>query len=506
MKFNGFIGGAYKLDNIPLANQRCVNMYVDTIETMDREAQQLYLKCTDAIKEVMDLNYGKLRLIHVDGLETDDNGYSQPDRMFIVSAEKVFKLIYDGSWTSTDVGSLNTTTGPVHAASSSIEFGVTVFVDGSVDNYAYEQTTSTAETFRTFAAAGYSGVPKATRVRWLDGFFLYIVKNSNTYYVSDVNSLTVDPLSFAKAEGDPDSIVSMEILNRDAWLFNKRTTEIYANTGAADFPLDRVQGGFLEIGILAADSLVKLELDSQAVLIWLARNKDGQGMIVASSGAKPTTISTNAINQVIATYANPENATAYGYQKNGNLFYVINFDETSWCYDFKTKEWHERCYTNETTGSLERHRAQFCVFSPDYGKHILGDYENSKIYEFSSTLFRDNGNTITRLRTSPHVSNNFLSIIYKRFYLDMKVGVGKDGDLEALGSGPQIMLSWSNDNGYTFSNEHLKSIGKIGERTKRVFWDRLGMSKVSRVFKLRFTDPNELVLYGVDLDLETLGK
>lgn len=502
MKFNGFIGGAYKLDSVAIDCQRCVNLYPDTIESgSGREAQQLFLRCTDALKALMDLDYGKLRLVHVDGLETDENGYYQPDRMFVVSAEKVFKLTYDGSWTSTLVGSLNTTTGKVHAASSAIQNGVTVFVDGSVDNYAYEKT-GLVETFRTFATAGYSGVPKATKVRWLDGFFIFIIQNSNTFYVSDVNALNVDPLSFAKAEGDPDSIVSIAILNRDAWLFNKKSIEVYNNTGAADFPLDRVQGGFIECGILAADSLAKIN----GTLVWLGRDAEGQGLIYAAKGTAPVPISTNAINIAISEYKNIEEATAYAYQKNGNMFYVINFEETSWCYDFKTKLWHERCWTNETTGELERHRAQFCVFFPDYGKHILGDYENSKLYEFSNKLFRDNGNTITRIRTAPHISNNFMSIFFKRFYLDMKVGVGKDGDPETLGADPQIMLRWSDDGGFTWSNEHWKSIGKIGERLKRVFWDRLGMAKVSRVFEVRFTDPCELMLYGVDLDLETGAK
>jgi len=502
MKFNGFIGGAYKLDNVEIANQRCVNLYVNQIETADREAQQLYLKCTPALKSLMDLDYGTIRLIHVDGLETDDNGYSQPDRMFVVSAEKVFKLTYNGSWTSTLVGSLGTTTGPVHAASSSIEFGVTVFVDGSNDNYAYEQTDATTETFRTFAVAGYGSVPKATRVRWLDGFFLFIIKNSNTFYVSDVNALNVDPLSFAKAEGDPDSIVSLEILNRDAWFFNKKSIEIFNNTGAADFPLERVQGGFIEVGCLAPNSVGKIE----GTLVWLGRNANGQGVIYAAKGPQHVQISTNAINDAISGYANPESATAFTYQSGGDLFYIINFEETSWAYEFTTKEWHERCYTNETNGELERHRAQFCVFFPDYGNHILGDYENSKLYEYSDQIFKDNGNTITRIRTSPHISNNFLSVFCKRFYLDMKVGVGKDGDPTALGADPKIMLRWSDDGGHSWSNEHWKSIGKIGEFTKRVFWDRLGMFKITRIFEVKFTDPNNLVLFGADLDLESGTK
>jgi hypothetical protein len=502
MKFNGFIGGAYKLDNVALDCQRCVNLYADTLESgSSREAQRLYLKCTDALKSLMDLDYGTLRLIHVDGLETDENGYFQPDRMFVVSAEKVFRLTYESSWTVEEVGSLNTTTGKVHAASSAILDGVTVFVDGSNDNYAYEKTGPTTETFRTFAAAGYSGVPKATKVRWLDGFFIFIVQNSNTYYVSDVNALTVDPLSFAKAEGDPDSIVSIAILNRDAWLFNKRTIEVFNVTGGADFPLDRVAGGFIECGCLAPDSVAKIG----GTLVWLGRDENGQGMIFAAKGIQPFPISTNAINAAISNYADTENATAYAYQKNGNMFYVINFEETSWCYDFKTKLWHERCWTDETTGALERHRAQFCVFFPDYGKHILGDYENSKLYEYSDKLFQDNGNTITRIRTAPHVSNNFLNIFFKRFYLDMKVGVGKDGLSTVLGANPKIMLRWSDDGGFSWSNEYWKEIGKIGERLKRVFWDQLGMAR-DRVFELTFTDPCELVIYGADLDLETAGR
>jgi hypothetical protein len=42
------------------------------------------------------------------------------------------------------------------------------------------------------------------------------------------------------------------------------------------------------------------------------------------------------------------------------------------------------------------------------------------------------------------------------------------------GSDPQVMLRFSDDGGHTWSNEHWKSMGKIGRYGYRTIWRRLG--------------------------------
>jgi len=43
-----------------------------------------------------------------------------------------------------------------------------------------------------------------------------------------------------------------------------------------------------------------------------------------------------------------------------------------------------------------------------------------------------------------------------------------------VGADPQVMLRWSDDGGHTWSNEHWRSMGQIGQTGYRTIWRRLG--------------------------------
>lgn len=497
MKLQGFVGGAYTLPSVNVDCQRCVNLFAEIIESgYGKENQQAYLKATAGLVELFTLGQGPIRLIHFDNLESS----TQLNRIFVVSGDTVFRLSYSGDtgWETVEQGQLNTATGRVSAASLDQDQGVTVFVDGSADNYVYHKSGG-IETFETFSGAGYEAVVNAIQVLWLDGYLIFI-DGTNQFYVSDWNSLTVPALNFASAEGSPDAIVAMIANHRELWLLNKNTCEIFSNTGNADFPFER-QGGFIENGCLAPESVAKME----GYVFWLGRNANGQGVVYAASGPNHQRISTHAIESAISSFAFIEEAKAYAYQENGHSFYAINFRETTFVYDLSTKLWHERCYLND--GLLERHRADFVVFFPDYGKHLVGDYQNSKIYYFDENVYSDAGQEISRIRTVPHISSGGKRIFFTSLALDAEMGVGLNGfDENVTNDGdptedPQVMMQFSDNGGHSWSNEQWRSVGRVGEFKKRAVWRRLGNSR-DRVFRFMSTAPVKTVWIGADLDLE----
>jgi YVTN family beta-propeller protein len=58
---------------------------------------------------------------------------------------------------------------------------------------------------------------------------------------------------------------------------------------------------------------------------------------------------------------------------------------------------------------------------------------------------------------------------------------------------PTAALSWSNDGGHLWSNEHFSKIGKEGEYIKRLIWRRLGSSR-DKVFRVAISDAVKKVL------------
>lgn len=70
------------------------------------------------------------------------------------------------------------------------------------------------------------------------------------------------------------------------------------------------------------------------------------------------------------------------------------------------------------------------------------------------------------------------------------------------GSDPQAMLRWSDDGGFTWSNEHWASLGKQGAYRNRAVWRQLGESR-DRVYEVSVTDPVYRTLVSAELMAET---
>lgn len=488
MKFNGFVGPSYNLKTVNVDSQRCVNLFPEIIESSTgKEAQVAYLKSTEGLKKIIETGSGSVRTIHVD----------PKGRVFLVIGSELYKTQYNGYvWETSKLGNFGTAKNPVKAASMVIgDDDATVFVDGTTNYlYLYVNSTST-ESFGTFASFGYAPVVNASGIVFIDGYFIYCQKNSNQFFVSDLNSLAVDALSFASSEGSPDNIVGIIANHRDLIIFNERSVEVFSNTGNADFPFERISGGFSEKGCLAAGSIAKIDNN----VFWVGRDDSGQGTVYVTQSLSPQRVSTHAVEQAISNDSNIVNCTSYTYQKDGHMFYVLNLTDTTFVYDLSTRLWHERAYTN--AGVLTRHRADCLGFvsGDNFNFHIVGDYDAPKVYVLDDETYTDDGTEITRLRICPHLSNGLKNLFYKSLQIDMETGIGLDGGV--FGSDPQIMMSFSDDGGHSWSNELQAAIGKLGNYKTRVLWRRLGRSR-DRVFKLKITDPIPVTILSAEIDVE----
>lgn len=498
MKFQGFIGPTYSLKSSNVEAQKCVNLFPEIIESgTGKNGEMAYLKSTPGLEKIINVGDGPIRCIHID----------PTNNIFVVSGNKLYKVINSsGTWSAVQIGTntFATSISKVRAASSIVgEYPnfdhAIVFVDG-LKTYLYLRS-GLSESFGEFALYGYVGVQNPTHVLYIDGYFVYASPVQNKIFVSDVNSLDVDPLNFASSEGDPDKIIGIISNNRELWISNTKSTELYINTGNPDFPFERISGGFIEKGCISGDSIAKID----GIVIWVGRDESGQGAVFAAKGLAPQRISNHAVEYALSispTGDALQYCSAYTYHQDGHSFYVLNYNNQTWVFDFNTKLWHERSSYNSLTSSIGRHRAETHAFYQNQSIHLIGDYMNNKLYKFNDDYFTDDGIEITRVRSTPHISNEMKRIFCKSFQIDMEVGVGL---ATGLGSDPQVMLDFSDDGGHTWSSELWTSIGKsiggIGEYKKRVIWRRLGNFR-DRIFRIKITDPVKVTLISAELDLE----
>lgn len=379
--------------------------------------------------------------------------------------------------------------------------------------------------------------PGAVGVGFLDGYFVFNEPNSQRFWVTaSYNGLSIDALDFASAEGSPDDLVTLIVDHREVWLFGVNTVEVWYNAGLPDFPLQRIQGAFNEIGCLAAYSVAKLDNG----LFWLGRDARGNGIVYRSKGYTGERISTHAVEWQIQQYATLSDAVAYTYQQDGHSFYVLNFPtaNTTWVYDVATGAWHERAgwENNEFT----RHRGN-CQMNFN-NEIVIGDYVGGGIYAYDLEVYTEAGAVQKWLRSwraLPTGQNNLKRTTQHSLQLDCEAGVGLSGYTQAevneiiyirdrqndiiyarggdplyirdyqtytitIGAGAQVMLRWSDDGGHTWSNEHWKSLGKIGQTGYRTIWRRLGMTLKlrDRVYELSGTDPVKIAIMGAELIMD----
>jgi hypothetical protein len=312
-----------------------------------------------------------------------------------------------------------------------------------------------------------------------------------------LDGTSIDPLEFASTEGSPDGLLAVVSNFREVWAFGTNSIEVWYDSGATDFPLQRIQGAFNELGCAAPYSIAKMDNG----LFWLGRDRRGQGIVYRANGYQGQRISTHAVEWHIQQYTDMSDAIAYTYQQDGHSFYVLIFPtaNTTWVYDAATQAWHERA--GFVDGAFTRHRSN-CQMAFN-NKVVVGDFENGNIYAFDLDVYADNGQIQKWLRTwraLPTGQNNLKRTAHHSLQIDLETGVGLN---LGQGSDPMLMLRWSDDGGHTWSNEHWTPIGKIGAYYQRAFYRRLGMTLKlrDRVYELSMTDPNKIAIMGAELIL-----
>jgi hypothetical protein len=219
------------------------------------------------------------------------------------------------------------------------------------------------------------------------------------------------------------------------------------------------------------------------------------------NGYAPVRISTHAVEYDIQTYSTVSDAVAYSYQQNGHEFYVLSFPtaDKTWCYDLATGYWHKRA-SRDAYNQFHRDRAQCGAFFQ--GLNIVGDFSRGLLYAASLSTFYDYvdqngivGNYIPRIRRCRHLTEDLNRVFYHSLQLQFQPGVGNQ---VAPGVDPQAMLRWSDDGGGTWSNQHWRSIGKVGKFKNRAIWRLHGQAR-DRIFEVEVSDPVIPVIVSAEL-------
>lgn len=460
----GIVGPSYDQRSLPFDAQRTINFY-PVFDQQGKEVAALY--GTPGLSEFADVGAGPIR-----GEFRSGNG-----RMFTVSGTGLYEV--DSAGTGTLLGSLSTSEGRVTMAEGTTQLAIC----GGDKLYSLTYSSD------TFAQVTDGDLPSSVGdVTNIDGYFIVNENDSGRFFISSINDVTNwDALDFATAENSPDTLLAVVNAVGQLWLFGERTTEIWANTGAYDFPFSLVSGAVMQVGVLAKNSI--LEIDNS--VLWLGQDNFGNGIVYRANGFSPQRISTEPIEKRLQEPEDRAAIYAWAYQEEGHVFYVLSGDslETSLVYDLTTGLWHERAFLN-AFGNFEQHLGSCHVFA--FNKHLVGSRIDGKIYHMDLDFLDDDGEEIGRERIYTHIVDEMQRNRYNSLEVGLETGVGLQS---GQGSDPMVSLQLSKDGARTWSDPMMASFGAVGEYRTKVKFRRLGTAE-QMTFKIRITDPVKVAVTG----------
>ena len=476
MIYPNFIGATYASASLASDGERCMNLLPERVESGAGKNAVVYYS-TPGLLAFATLPQAPIRA------EYEING-----RLFVIAGAVLYEVFSGGGYNV--LGSI--AVGPNVSMESNGASGHQLCIVSAGLVYIFDLNANTLTPINIAA----NGFTAAAMVVYLDGYFIAFEPSTQEFFISNLFDGTQwQALNYALAEGGPDNIVSLLVNQRELWLLGAYRTEIYYDSGALNFPLARNNNAYVECGCAAQFSVAKFS----NTIAWLGRDKMGSGVVYLMNGYTPQRISTHAVEAAIQKYPRIDDATAYTYQDRGHTLYRLDFPsgDATWEYDLSTQLWHERGSWDTAQGAYKAHVARTHAFA--FGRHIVGDYTSGKLYVQSAQYYSDAGNLIRRMRRAPHLTNEAKETFYSEFTLDMQVGVGLDGGVHP-GANPQVMLRYSNDGGYTWSQERAVSAGAIGATKTRVTWRRLGRAR-DRVFEIVISDPVFVMIANAYLEL-----
>jgi len=380
-----------------------------------------------------------------------------------------------------NVGTLQTSQGPVSIRDLGQPGGVAFIVDGTPDGgYWYVYGSNPLGPIGTFVKTTDPNFLGANLVAYIDGWLILNQPGTQLFYTNaQPYSTAFNASYFAYKDAFSDLLMGVWESKEELWLVGEETTEIWYDAGGQYFPFQRLVGTMLQVGCKATYSIARLSTEGQDGLIWFGRSDRGENVIVRTQGFTAQTVSTPAVSSAINQYTVTSDAIGYTYQESTHEFYVLIFPtaDATWVYDASMPPelaWTQRLSYDPYADKFHRHRSN-CYMNFN-GMRIVGDYQNGSIYQMTRAAYTDAGWPIKARRRSPYIWNkeNRERVFMASLQVDFAPG---QGQASGLGANPTAQLRISRDYGTTYGQPNLAPMGAIGNYLNRAMWRRLGFSR-----------------------------
>lgn len=325
-------------------------------------------------------------------------------------------------------------------------------------------------------------------IAYISGVFLASYEDNRTSYVQFTDVLDTNFDYAFQLDTALSNLTALRGNMREVWAFGANSIEVFAPTGEPgnDF-FAHVPGAYINKGCVCKNSIATYESS------FLFYGNDNA--IYMSDGYSVSPISTPAILDMIKSWgsldtdADRDGVVGQVFSIMGHAIYMLKFTtfgKTLW-YDLTVGSWIER-----ESGDGEEWEGNLIARRPN-GELVVSSSASSKMYRMDNNYYSDAGRPICREFVFQTLSTEGKKRMF--FYtLTLEIDSG-------LGPDDSVMLSWSDDGGYTWENERMVRLGDYGHYNKKIQFRRLGSSTI-RTFKVRLSTKSMVNILRASLDVE----
>lgn len=289
-----------------------------------------------------------------------------------------------------------------------------------------------------------------------------IREDTGKFYWSDPLGTTIDPLSFATAENQPDHLLDVLFIDDVLVLFGAETVEFWPNTGNADLPFEPLEGRVIQQGIRNTGCATPLG----SSFAWVTNNHN----VCVSS--EDNVISNPGLQARIKA---SEDCALFTFRIDGVQYLALRLDRETQVYSPRAQRWSE---------FATRGGANWIVGCHASG--VMGSAVDGRTFEWSQGHEDAGLEMERRFRAGYPINSGAMSVSN----VIVRCNVGQTTYVEGSFADPAVEMRTSRDAGKTWGNWRRKPLGVQGKYRTKASWNAVGRAvQPAFLAEFRVTDP-----------------
>lgn len=337
-----------------------------------------------------------------------------------------------------------------------------------------------------------------SNILWVDGYF---VLNDNEFIiVTELNDPeSVDPFKYGSSEVNPDDIISILKLKNELVALNRYSIEFFSNVGNAGFPFQRIDGAVITRGCIGRDACCVYD----DTITFLGNALNEQVGIYQAVNGQSIKISTKEIDNVIALYTEEQLKITKIEMilHDGDLFLYVHFFNHTWIYNITASKALQNNVWYKATSFINGSKNYYDAWNFTYcfDKLICGRRSDKTLGYIDDTVSTHWGNKINWEFQTNILYNEGNGAIIHEMELQHNIKT------LPLNQDAYIFTDFSFDDGLTWSEARMLSIGRSGNRYQRMRFMRNGRINSKRVQRFKGDSDAFMSISRLDMRIEPLA-